>query len=185
MPPDTAPIRQQPSPWPLGVNVRRVLWSFVQATVFRWSFHNWYGWRRWLLRCFGTRVGRNVRVRSSVRIEMPWNLQLGDGVVVGDGVVLYCLGQVSIGRRTTISQYAHLCAGTHDYTLRSFPLVTKPIVVGDEVWIATDAFIGPGVTVGDRSVVGARSTALKDVRPDMVVGGNPAEVIKRRELRDT
>ena len=116
---------------------------------------------------------------------MPWNLQLGAGAVVGDGVVLYCLDYVSIGRRSTVSQYSHLCAGTHDYTRRSFPLVPKPISVGDDVWIATDAFIGPGVKVGDRSVVGARSTVLKDVPPDMVVGGNPAKVIKLRELHNT
>lgn len=185
MSPDTSPIRPQTSPWPVGVNVRRVLWSFVQATVFRWSFHNWHGWRRWLLGCFGARCGAAVCVRPSVRIEMPWNLQLGDGAVIGDGVVLYCLGPVSVGRRSTISQYAHLCAGTHDYTRRSFPLVTKPIQVGDDVWVATDVFIGPGVTIGDRSVVGARATVLKDVPPDVVVGGNPAKVIKPRQLLDT
>ncbi len=181
----TTTIRPQPSPWPTGVNVRRVLWSFVQATIFRWSFHNWHGWRRWLLRSFGARVGEAVCVRPSVRIEMPWNLQLGDGAVVGDAVVLYCLASISIGRRSTVSQYSHLCAGTHDYTRRSFPLVTRPISVGDDVWIATDAFIGPGVKVGDRSVVGARSTVLKDVPPDVVVGGNPAKVLKPRQLLDT
>ena len=184
VPSDAPQLGPQPSPWAYGAKVRRVLWSLVQATVFRWSFHNWYGWRRWLLRGAGARVGRAVCVRPSVRIEMPWHLQLADGVVVGDGVVLYCLGQVSVGRRATISQYAHLCAGTHDYTLRSFPLVTKPIVVGEEAWIATGAFIGPGVTIGDRAVAGAHAVVVKDVPPDMVVGGNPAQVIKRRELRD-
>ena len=116
---------------------------------------------------------------------MPWNLQLGDGAVVGDAVVLYCLARISIGRHSTVSQYSHLCAGTHDYTRRSFPLVTLPVAVGDEVWIATDAFVGPGVSIGDRSVVGARSTVLKDVPPDVVVGGNPAKVIKPRQLFDS
>ena len=115
---------------------------------------------------------------------MPWNLRLADHAVVGEAVVLYCLAPISIGRRATVSQYAHLCAGTHDYTRRTFPLVTKPISVGEEAWVATDAFIGPGVTIGDRSVVGARSTVMKDVPPDMVVAGNPAKVIKRREWRD-
>lgn len=184
MPPDAALVQPQPSPWSFEVNVRRVLWSLVQGTLFRWSFHTWYGWRCRLLRCFGTRVGHKVRVRPSVRFEMPWNLQLGDGVVLGDGVKLYCLGPITVGRRATISQYAHLCAGTHDYTRRSFPLVTKPIVVGEEVWIATDAFIGPGVTVGDRAVVGARAVVMKDVPSDVVVAGNPAKVIKQRKLSD-
>lgn len=181
---NAVPIQPQASPWSFGVNVRRVLWSFVQGTLFRWSFHNWYGWRRLLLRAFGAQVGEGARVRPCVRIEMPWNLQLGDGAVVGDGVKLYCLGPITVGRRATVSQYAHLCAGTHDYTRRSFPLVTQPIVIGEEAWVATEAFIGPGVTVGDRAVVGARAVVVKDVPPDMVVAGNPAKVIKRRELRD-
>lgn len=185
MPLQGATTRPAPSPWPFKIQVLRVLWSFVQGTVFRWSFHNWYGWRRGLLRCFGARVGDAVSVRPTVRIEMPWNLHLAEGAVVGDFVVLYCLATISIGRRSTISQYSHLCAGTHDYTRRSFPLVTQPITVGDEVWIATDAFIGPGVKVGDRSVVGARATVLKDVPPDVVVGGNPAKVLKTRQLLDS
>jgi putative colanic acid biosynthesis acetyltransferase WcaF len=177
-------IQPQASPWSFGIKVRRVLWSFVQGTLFRWSFHNWYAWRRLLLCVFGAELGEAARVRPSASIEMPWNLRLGAGAVVGDGVKLYCLGQITVGRRATLSQYAHLCAGTHDYTRRSFPLVTKPIVIGEEAWVATDAFIGPGVTVGDRAVVGARAVVVKDVPPDMVVAGNPAKVIKRRELRD-
>lgn len=177
-------VRPQPSSWSTCVNVRRVLWALVQGTVFRWSFHTWHGWRRFLLRCFGARIGAAAVVRASVRIEMPWNLQLADEAVVGERVVLYCLAPVTIGRRATVSQYAHLCAGTHDYTRRSFPLVVKPIHVGEEVWIATDAFIGPGVTIGERAVVGARATVLKDVPPDVVVAGNPAIVIKPRTLLD-
>jgi putative colanic acid biosynthesis acetyltransferase WcaF len=178
------PIAKDPSPWTLMDNVKRVLWMFVHLFLFRPSFHNWYGWRRFLLRLLGAKVGAGVRIRPSAWIEMPWNLDIGDRSIVGDHAILYCLGKVTIGRDVVISQYAHLCAGTHDYTSRRFPLLRLPITIGDSAWIAADAFVGPNVTVGNRAVVGARASAFKDVPPDTVVGGSPARYIKPRELHD-
>jgi putative colanic acid biosynthesis acetyltransferase WcaF len=156
----------------------------LRTALFRCSFHNWYGWRRLLLRLFGAKLGRDVRIRPTVLVEIPWNLDIGDDVDIGDHVILYSLGKITIGRGSIISQYAHLCAGTHDYTTRRFPLLRPPIVVGEDAWIAADAFIGPGVTVGDRAVVGARATVVKDVGPDQVVAGPAAAVLKTRVLRD-
>ena len=98
-------------------------------------------------------VGAGVRVRETARIEIPWNLEIGNDTVVGDEAILYSLGKIRLGRKVVISQYAHLCAGTHDYTSDAMALLCPPITVGDEVWIAADAFVGPGVTIGARSVV--------------------------------
>jgi acetyltransferase-like isoleucine patch superfamily enzyme/glycosyltransferase involved in cell wall biosynthesis len=172
------------SEWRFSEKVKRAIWMIVRATLFRWSFHNWYIWRSAILRFFGAKIGRGVRVRPTVSIEIPWHVEIGDGSVVGDHAILYSLGNISIGRHVVISQYAHLCAGSHDYTSRKFPLLRPPILVGDEAWIAADAFVGPGVTVGARAVVGARSSVFEDVPADQVVGGSPARVIKPRELRD-
>jgi acetyltransferase-like isoleucine patch superfamily enzyme/glycosyltransferase involved in cell wall biosynthesis len=171
-------------PWSAMDNIKRTLWMAVRAILFRTSFHNWYGWRRLLLRMFGAKLGRNVRVRPTTRIEIPWNIDLADDVIVGDYAILYSLGVITVGRGTVISQYSHLCAGTHDYTSRKFPLMKLPITVGQEVWIAADAFIGPGVTIGDRAVVAARATVVRDVPADQVVAGSSAKVIKSRELHD-
>ena len=176
--------KKQPSPWSPMENLKRVLWMLLRTALFRCSFHNWYGWRRLLLRLFGAKLGRDVRIRPTVLVEIPWNLDIGDDVDIGDHVILYSLGKITIGRGSIISQYAHLCAGTHDYTTRRFPLLRPPIVVGEDAWIAADAFIGPGVTVGDRAVVGARATVVKDVGPDQVVAGPAAAVLKTRVLRD-
>ena len=63
---------------------------------------------------------------------------------------------ISIGRDVTISQYAHLCAGTHDYRRSDMPLLKTPIRIGEGVWICADSFIGPGVNVGSFAVVAAR-----------------------------
>jgi putative colanic acid biosynthesis acetyltransferase WcaF len=178
--PETKLLPRDVSPWTGSQKAARIGWAFVEATLFRLSFHNWYPWRAWLLRRFGGTVGRNVRIRRSVRIEIPWNVSLGDQVIVGDSVILYALGPITVGPRTLISQYAHLCAGSHDYTIPQYPLLRPPITIGSDAWIATDAFVGPGVTIGDRAIVGARSSVFKDVPANTIVGGNPAKAIKER-----
>jgi putative colanic acid biosynthesis acetyltransferase WcaF len=65
------------------------------------------------------------------------------------------------------------------------PLLKPPIKVGSGVWIAREAFIGPGVTVHDNAVVGARAVVMKDVPPATVVAGNPAQVVKERAMKDS
>jgi putative colanic acid biosynthesis acetyltransferase WcaF len=170
------------SVWTQRETAGRLLWAIASRVLFRMTFHNWYGVRAALLRLFGAKLGRNVRIRRTVRIEVPWNLDLADDVSVGDDAILYSLGMIRIGPRSSMSQYAHLCAGTHDYTSLDYPLLRPPITVGADCWIAADAFVGPGVTVGDRSVVGARATVMRDVPPDQVVVGNPARCVKRRVI---
>jgi putative colanic acid biosynthesis acetyltransferase WcaF len=150
------------------------------ATLFRPSFHNWYGFRAWLLRLFGARLGNNVRVRRTAKIEIPWNLDIGDDVSIGDSAILYSLGPIKIGARSFLSQYAHLCAGSHDSQHVNYPLLRPPITIGTDCWIAADAFVGPGVTIGDRTVVGARASVFSDLPSDVIAVGNPAKPIKPR-----
>lgn len=176
--------KMESSPWKPMENFKRALWMIVRASLFRFSFHNWYGWRRMLLQMFGAKLGRGVRIRPTAMVEIPWNLTIGDDAIIGDYAILYSLGQISIGARTTVSQFAHLCAGTHDHTSRRFPLLKPPIVIGQDAWIAADAFISPGVTVGDRAVVGARATVVRDVPADQIVVGPAAAPIKPRIFRD-
>src|SRR5690606_35635197 len=163
--------------------VARAIWMLVGRPIFRLSFHNWYGFRVRLLRLFGARIGEGVRLRPSVHVEIPWNLDIRDGVTVGDFAILYSLGKITIGERTIISQYAHLCAGTHDYTDRRFPLIRDPIEIGPDAWISADAFVGPNVRIGRLCVLGARASAYKDLEPAMVYVGNPARPLKQRELK--
>ncbi len=162
------------SPYTSREKIARILWSVVQATLFRLSFHNCYGWRRFLLRRFGASIGRDCVIRRSVRIECPWNLTMADNACLGDRVNAYCLGTVTIGRRVSVSQDAELCAGSHDYTTRDMPLLRPPIIIEDDVWIAAGAFVGPGVTVGEGAVLGARGVAMKDLESWSIHVGNPA-----------
>ena len=103
--------------------------------------------------------------------------------IVGDNVEIYNLGKITLGDRSMVSQEAYLCAGTHDYTQVSLPLLRMPVVIGGEAWVCARAFIGPGVTVGEGAVVAACAVVVKNVEAWMIVGGNPAKVLKRRELR--
>jgi putative colanic acid biosynthesis acetyltransferase WcaF len=135
-----------------------------------------------ILRLFGARVGKQVQIYNSAKIYFPWNFSIGDWSAIGENALIYNLGPVSIGSEVTVSQRVHLCAGTHDYTDPSMPLLKPAIVVKDKVWICADVFIGPGVTIGDGAVVGAASVVTHKVPEWKVVAGNPAKVIKDRVL---
>ena len=163
-----------------GEITRRVLWTLAQP-LFRFSPRPCFGWRRFLLRCLGAKIARSVHVYPSATIYFPWNLAIGDESAIGEQVFIYNLGRVTLGSRVTISHRAHLCAGTHDHTKADFPLLRPPIVIGSDAWICADAFLGPGVTVGEGAIVGARAVVVKDVKARTIVVGNPARESKKRE----
>lgn len=164
--------------------LRRVLWAFGQL-LFRLSLRPSFGWRRLVLRCFGATLGKHVHLYPSTRVYFPWNLRVGDWSAIGEDVLIYNLGLVTIGEKVTISHRAHLCAGTHDYTRPDMPLLKPPITIEDQAWVCADAFVGPGVSVGEGAVVGARAVVTNDVAPWTVVVGNPARAIKKREIIQT
>ena len=170
---------RQARKWSSGELVGRALWE-VLGFVFAWSPRQIWGWRNTWLRLFGARIGRNVHVHPSVRIAVPWNLTIGDNTAVGEGAILYSLGAIALGADVTVSQYAHLCAGTHDYRRPNLALIKATIDVGDGAWICADAFVGPGVRVGDYAIVGARAVTMADVAPWTIMAGNPARQIADR-----
>lgn len=162
--------------------LRRFIWAIVQLLLIRPSPARAYGWRRFWLRCFGAKLARTSRTRSSTRILHPWLLSLGAHSILGERVRAYNLGPISVGDHSVVSQDASLCAGTHDYTRADLPLQRPPIHIGSGVWVCAEAFIGPGVTIGDNSIVGARAVVARDVPAAVVVAGNPAKVVKTRSI---
>jgi putative colanic acid biosynthesis acetyltransferase WcaF len=158
----------------------RVLWGGGKL-VFRISPRPFFGFRRWLLRCFGAKVGQHTNIYPSALIYYPWNFSIGDDSSIGEWALVYNLGVITIGNRSTVSQRAHLCAGTHDYEDAAMPLIKPKITIGDDAWICADSFVGPGIAISDRAIVGARSVVVRDVNQSEVVAGNPSKVIKIRE----
>lgn len=158
----------------------RVVWNLVSLVFFRYTPNPMHAWRSFLLRLFGAKVGKGVHVYPGTKIWAPWNIELADQCGIASGAILYSQGKISIGRRVVISQGAHLCAGTHDYTQPGFPLFTYPIVIGDHAWVAAEAFVHAGVTIGEGCVVGARSVVTKDMPSWMVCAGHPCKPLKER-----
>jgi len=159
--------------WTLREQVGRTAWALAHP-FFRLSPRVFWGWRRMLLRLFGAQIGRNVHVYPTAKITIPWNLSVADFSAVGDRVILYALGPIRIGERVTVSQGAHLCAGTHDWRSQTMTLLKPPITLEEDVWICADAFVGPDVTVGAKAIVGARAVVTKDVPSQAIMAGNPA-----------
>lgn len=162
----------------------RIAWSVVWALLFQPSprISLGFGWRRFLLRLFGARIGRGANIYPSCRIWAPWNLEMGEHSSLAQQVDCYSVDKVRIGPHATISQYSFLCTASHDVTDPRMRLITSPITIGEGAWVCADVFVGPGVTVGEGAVAAARAVVVRDVEPWMVVGGNPARTIKRREL---
>lgn len=161
------------------------LWWILQGTLFACSPQFMYGWRRWLLRRFGAKVGSNVLCRPSVKVTYPWKVRIGDHCWIGDEAVLYSLGEIDIGANTVISQRSYICAASHDHTVATFDICARKVTIGAEVWIATDVFVAPGVTIGYGTVVGARSSVFKDLPEGMICIGSPARPIAPRRATGT
>ena len=162
---------------------KRIIWFFVNVTLFSMFFLSQMKFlRNLLLRIFGAKLTLGVMVYPSCRIFAPWNLSIGKYSCIGPNTTIYNKAPVVIGENCVISQGAYLCTASHDISKKSHDLITKPIIIKNRAWVAAEAFIGPGVTIGEGAVVGARAAVFKDVEPWTVVGGNPAKVIKKRVI---
>jgi putative colanic acid biosynthesis acetyltransferase WcaF len=166
-------------------HLKRIIWYFVNATLFRCLIGIPLRYpRNILLRLFGAKIPLKSLVYPSCKIWAPWNLEIGEYSCIGPNTELYNKAPIVIKNNCVISQGTHIYTASHDYTNTCHPLITNPIIIEDQVWIAADVFIGMGVTIGEGAVVGARACVFKDVEPWIVVGGNPAKFIKKREINN-
>lgn len=175
--------RHCPSPHGFRSKLGRWAWGLVWVLLFRPTPRNLDGWRRFLLRLFGARIGRGARILGSARIWAPWNLEMGEYACLSEFTDCYCVDRVRIGAHATVSQYAYLCTASHDIHDPHMRLITAPIAIGDGAWVCAGAYVGMGVTLGEGAVAAARAVVVKDVPAWTVVGGNPARMIKQREMR--
>ena len=162
--------------------VKRLVWMSLNATLFRIAVGRAFKWlRHGLLKAFGARIDRDAYIYPSCKVFMPWNLVCGRACI-GPKTEIYNKDRIVIGDDTVISQGCFLCTAGHDTGSLMLPLTTAPITISNNVWIAADAFVGMGVTIGEGAIVGARAAVFEDVVPWTIVGGNPAKFIKKREF---
>jgi len=167
--------------FPFSDRFKRAVWNLAWLLLFRPSPRPFHAWRSLLLRAFGAKVGRSVRVYPRARIWAPWKLTLANQASVADGANLYNMGGVSLGERCVVSQGAHLCGGSHDIDSKNMPLIAAPIVVEAQAWICAEAFVGLGARIAEGCVIGARAVMMKSApEPWTVWVGNPAVPIRKR-----
>ncbi len=140
------------------------------------------GLRIILLRLFGAKIGKKCLIEKGVRVWIPWNLNLSDYVAIGRNVEIYNYDLVTINSMTVVSQYCYLCTGTHDYSHPYMPLIWDSITIGSECWIAAGTWILPGVSIGNGSVIAARSLVTKDMPDWTVCAGHPCKPVKERKI---
>ena len=162
----------------------RTMWSLTWLLLAAWTPAPLHRWRILILRMFGANIHWSAFVYGSARIWYPPHLTIGARGCLGRSVTCYSMAPVSIGRDAVVSQGAHLCAGTHDIDDGGFALQVRPIAIGDGAWIAAEAFVGPGVSVGEGAVLAARGCAFRDLDPWTVYRGNPAAPVRERERAD-
>lgn len=166
----------------LGHRMFRAVWGVTWKLLASWTPPPLHRWRRFLLTLFGAKIDKTARVYGTAKIWYPPNLTMGAHACMGPDVICYSMGPITLEDYAMVSQRAHLCGGTHDPDNLDFQLIAKPIVIGENAWVAAETFVGPGVTVGRGAVLGARAVTVKSLQENMIYAGNPARPIRARRL---
>jgi putative colanic acid biosynthesis acetyltransferase WcaF len=159
---------------------KQLLWYFIGSPLVETPWLPISTIKVQILRCFGSQIGRGVRIKTSVRIKFPWRLNIGDYVWVGENVWIDNLAIVTIESHVCLSQGVYLCTGNHDWKHPDFKLLTAPILIEEGCWLAAQCRVAPGVTVGKGAVLSLGSVANQSLKPMMIYAGNPAQPIKAR-----
>jgi putative colanic acid biosynthesis acetyltransferase WcaF len=166
----------------LGNRLKRVAWQITWTLLARWTPPPARPWRIALLRLFGARVSWQANVYGSAKVWAPWHLEMAEFATLGPHVTAYNIGMIRLDAKVVVSQGAHLCTGTHDHRDPAFPLYAKPIVLEKLTWVCAGAFIGPGVTMREGSVLAAHGVAFKSLDAWTVYVGNPAQAASSRTI---
>lgn len=172
------------SPWSLKHRIGVLCWEICWSIFCSWTPKPANAWRLLILRSFGAAVGPNAFVHQRARIAVPWHLEMQERATLGDRANIYALAPIVIGKGATIAQEAYICAGTHNFSSDRMELLTREIQIGEGAFVGARAFVMPGVRIGEYAVVGACSVVTRDVPPWKIVAGNPAQVVKEREIAD-
>ena len=162
--------------------VVRFLWYVINAVVFNSYVIPFSGIKSSMLKLFGAKVGNNCTIKPKVNIKYPWKLSLGNNVWIGEKVWIDNLDKVEIGNNVCISQGALLLSGNHDYKKEAFDLLVSPIKIEDGVWIGAKSVVTQGVIAHEGAILSVGSVASQNLDAYSIYKGNPAKMIRIREI---
>ncbi len=163
----------------------RLCWYCVNAIFFDSYLLPVSKLKVWLLRIFGAQIGQGVVIKPKVHIKYPWNLKIGDYSWIGERVWIDNLTQINIGQHVCISQNAYLLTGNHNFKSKYFDLIVKPIEIENGVWIGANCIVIPGTVCLSHSVLSAGSVSPSKMEAYKIYRGNPAVIIKEREITES
>ena len=125
------------------------------------------------LKILGANVGKNVKAFGKFKIlGNPKNLTIGDNVKINEGVFINCRDKVVLEDFVTLSGYAKIYSAQLDYERFPRTHVQAPVTLKKNVWVASDCLILMGVTIGENSVIGAKSLVTKDIEENSLYIGD-------------
>lgn len=142
--------------------------------------------RKLLYRMLGMKIGSHSRIMMKVIVTHPWKIRIGENTTINEYCYLDGRGGVTIGDNCTIALRSMLVTGTHDHRAKGFDYLVEPIKIGNGVWVAANAMVLNGCTLGDYSLVSAGAVVMPrmECESNCMYGGVPAKKIKERGLND-
>lgn len=140
--------------------------------------------RRFFYRVAGMEIGQGTSIHMWASFYDPKHIEIGNDTIIGEKIVLDGRDNIKIGDHVDIASEVMIYNGEHDLSDEKFTAVFAPVTIDDYVFIGPRAIILPGVTIGKGAVVGAGAVVTKNVEPFDIVGGVPAKVIGKRNLKD-
>lgn len=130
-------------------------------------------------------TGKNIYIEPNIRFDYGYNTHVGDNFYANFDCIILDVCEVRFGDNCMLAPNVQIYTATHPLNpteRNSGKEYAKPVTFGDNVWIGGGAIINPGVTVGDNVVIASGAVVTRDVPDNVVVGGNPAKIIKNIEL---
>ncbi len=161
-----------------------ISWYFMSAFFFRSGIIPFSSILVLILKMYGAKIGKDVRVKPYANIKNPWKLIIGDHTWIGEHCWIENLAMVTLGKNVCLSQGSMLLTGNHDYKKAAFDLITQAITLEDGVWIGAKAIVCPGVQAASHAILAVGSVASKNMEAYSIYQGNPAVKVRDRVIED-
>lgn len=135
-----------------------------------------------IIRLFGARVGKHTHLQPRVDIHFPWKLILGDFVWIGKNSFLHNMEVLEICSNTAIGHNVMITTGSHDFLRSDFSYRNKPSKICSFVWVTSNCFIGPGVTVAEGCILYPGCVVTRNTQAWFIYHGNPSVKLRQRKL---